>query len=294
MKLLVLGAGFSGRAILSELAPECESATGTTRSQEKRAGIEATGAKSLIYDGTIDDKLADAMASATHLVQSIAPDHQAETGSGDPILENLKGGFSDAFPALEWIGYLSTVGVYGDHGGRWIDEDAECRPVSGRSKARLAAEEDWRLAAAGAGRPLAVIRLSGIYGPGRNGFVNLAAGKARRLIKPGQVFNRIHVADIAGATALLARGQVPGVFNVTDDEPAPPQDVVEEAARISGFDLPPETDFESADLSPMARSFYGENKRVSNARIKDAGYTFRYPDYHSALSALWENGNWKG
>ncbi|TDH37885.1 DUF1731 domain-containing protein [Pseudohoeflea suaedae] len=293
MKLLVLGAGFSGRAILSELAPECESAIGTTRSEGKRALIEATGAKSLIHDGAISDELAAAMASATHLVQSIAPDHQAETGSGDPVLENLKGRFSQVFPALQWVGYLSTVGVYGDHDGRWIDEDAECRPVSGRSKARLAAEEDWRLAAAGAGRPLAIIRLSGIYGPGRNGFVNLAAGKARRLVKPGQVFNRIHVADIAGATTMLARGQVPGVFNVTDDKPAPPQDVVEEAARISGFGLPPETDFETADLSPMARSFYGENKRVSNARIKEAGYAFRYPDYRAALAALWSEGTWQ-
>jgi nucleoside-diphosphate-sugar epimerase len=294
MKLLVLGAGFSGRAILSELAPECESAVGTTRSERKRASIEATGAGSLIFDGTITDDLAQAMASATHLVQSIAPDHEAVTGSGDPLLESLKGGFSAAFPSLEWAAYLSTVGVYGDHGGSWIDEDTECRPLSRRSKARLAAEEDWRLAAAGAGRPLAILRLSGIYGPGRNGFVNLAEGKARRLVKPGQVFNRIHVADIAGATALLARGQTPGVFNVTDDEPAPPQDVVEEAARISGMELPPETDFDSADLSPMARSFYGENKRVANARIKAAGYRFRYPDYRAALSALWADGNWKG
>ncbi len=294
MKLLIFGAGFSGRAILSELGPDCDSAIGTTRSEGKRGAIEATGAKALIFDGTMTDELAQAMASATHLVQSIAPDHAVETGSGDPLLSALKGGFSDAFPSLQWIAYLSTVGVYGDHDGRWIDEDTECRPVSDRSQARLAAEEDWRLAAAGAGRPLAILRLSGIYGPGRNGFVNLAEGKARRLIKPGQVFNRIHVADIAGATAMLARGQTPGIFNVTDDEPAPPQDVVEEAARISGMDLPPETDFESADLSPMARSFYGENKRVSNARIKDAGYRFRYPDYRAALSALWADGTWRG
>ncbi|MAY62270.1 MAG: NAD(P)-dependent oxidoreductase [Rhizobiales bacterium] len=294
MKLLVFGAGFSGRAILSELAAECESAIGTTRSEANRAGIEATGAKSLVYDGTITDELAEAMASATHLVQSIAPDHQAETGSGDPLLAAVKDGFSAAFPALQWIGYLSTVGVYGDYGGEWIDEDAECRPVSRRSKARLAAEDDWRLAAAGAGRPLAIIRLSGIYGPGRNAFVNLAAGKARRLIKPGQVFNRIHVADIAGATAMLARGQSPGIFNVTDEKPAPPQDVIEEAAHISGFSLPREADFETADLSPMARSFYGENKRVSNLRIREAGYRFRYPDYHAGLKALWSDADWKG
>lgn len=294
MKLLVFGAGFSGRAILSELAPDCDSAIGTTRSERKRGAIESTGAKAMIFDGAIGGELAEAMASATHVVQSIGPDHAAETGSGDPFLSALKGGFSESFPALEWIGYLSTVGVYGDHGGEWIDEDTDCRPVSGRSRARLAAEDDWRLAAAGAGCPLAILRLSGIYGPGRNAFVNLAEGKARRLIKPGQVFNRIHVADIAGATAMLARGQVPGVFNVTDDEPAPPQDVVEEAARISGMDLPPETDFETADLSPMARSFYGENKRVSNARIKEAGCRFRYPDYRTALSALWNDGNWRG
>jgi nucleoside-diphosphate-sugar epimerase len=197
-------------------------------------------------------------------------------------------------PKLEWIGYLSTVGVYGDHDGEWVDEQTPCKPVSRRSVARLAAEDGWTRLADEAGVPLAIIRLSGIYGPGRNALKTLSEGKARRLIKPGQVFNRIHVADIGGATALLARQRLGGIYNVTDDMPAPPQDVVSEAARIMGVEPPAEMDFETAELSPMARSFYGENKRVSNARIKASGYSFMYPDYFTGLAALFDHENWKG
>jgi nucleoside-diphosphate-sugar epimerase len=150
----------------------------------------------------------------------------------------------------------------------------------------VAAEGAWAAIAASRNVPLAILRLSGIYGPGRNAFVNLAEGKARRLVKPGQVFNRIHVEDIAGALQLLAAGRIGGNFNITDDEPAPPQDVVEYAARLAGVPVPPELDFDTADLSPMARSFYGENKRVLNARIKRTGYTFSFPTYREALAAL--------
>jgi nucleoside-diphosphate-sugar epimerase len=196
-------------------------------------------------------------------------------------------------PNLEWIGYLSTVGVYGDHDGEWVDEDTPCRPVSKRSVARLAAEEGWTRLATEAGVPLAIIRLSGIYGPGRNALKTVDEGKARRLIKPGQVFNRIHVADIGGATALLARQRLGGIYNVTDDLPAPPQDVVSRAAELMGVEPPPEVDFATADLSPMARSFYGENKRVTNARIKLVGYTFLYPDYHAGLEGLLADGSWR-
>lgn len=291
MRLMIFGAGFSGLAIARALAGDCSFAGGTTRSHERFAKLEAAGLTPLVYQGGVPDgDLAAALAEVTHLVMSIAPD-----ADGDPLLDVLSADqLKKIAPQLEWVGYLSTVGVYGDHDGGWVDESTVCKPVSKRSIARVAAEKGWIDLAGQAGVPAAIIRLSGIYGPGRNALKTLESGKARRLIKPGQVFNRIHVADIGGATALLARERLGGIFNVTDDKPAPPQDVVEHAARLMGVEPPPETDFETADLSPMARSFYGENKRVSNARIKGAGFSFAYPDYEAGLGALWSDGTWKG
>lgn len=290
MRMMIFGAGFSGLAIARTLAGECDLAGGTTRSRERFAALQAAGLTPFIYQGGPPaEDLSAALDEITHLVMSIAPD----TG-GDPLLEAFAGGLRPSMPKLEWIGYLSTVGVYGDHGGEWVDEDTACNPVSRRSVARLAAEDGWTRLAAEADVPVAILRLSGIYGPGRNALKTAHEGKARRLIKPGQVFNRIHVADIGGAAALLGRQRLGGIYNVTDDMPAPPQDVVSEAARIMGFEPPAEIDFETADLSPMARSFYGENKRVANARIKAAGYNFMYPDYFTGLSALYRDGTWKG
>ncbi|MBU4531698.1 MAG: SDR family oxidoreductase [Hoeflea sp.] len=282
MNLMIFGAGFSGLAIARALGGECSFAGGTTRGPGRFGELQAAGLEPFIYEGgDPSPDLRAALSKTTHLVMSIAPD-----SGGDPLLEAFAGGLRAVMPRLEWIGYLSTVGVYGDHGGEWVNEDTICRPVSERSVARLAAEEGWAALAGKAGVPLAVIRLSGIYGPGRNAIRTLQQGRARRLIKPGQVFNRIHVADIGGATALLARKGRGGIFNVTDDMPAPPQDVIAFAAKLMGVEPPPETDFETADLTPMARSFYGENKRVANARIKAAGYQFRYPDYVSGLEGL--------
>ena len=289
MRLMIFGAGFSGLAISRELAGECAFAGGTTRSPERFSALQNAGLTPFIYKGGApSDDLDAAKRETTHLVMSISPD-----AAGDPLLQAFAEGLRPAMPKLEWIGYLSTVGVYGDHGGEWVDEDTPCRPKSRRSIARLAAEDGWARLAAKADVPLAIIRLSGIYGPGRNALKTMHEGKARRLIKPGQVFNRIHVADIGGATALLARQRLGGIYNVTDDLPAPPQDVVSEAARVMGVEPPAEMDFETADLSPMARSFYGENKRVSNAKIKTAGYSFLYPDYHAGLDALYGDGSWQ-
>ncbi len=181
----------------------------------------------------------------------------------------------------------------GNHDGAWVDEETPCKPVSARSLERVQAEQAWQMASDGADAPLSILRLSGIYGPGRNGFINLEKGTARRLIKPGQVFNRIRVEDIGAATAFLISQNVGGIFNVTDDEPAPPQDVVTFAAKMMGIAPPPEQAFETAELSAMARSFYGENKRVSNRKLRDMGYAFHYPDYRLALRQLWESGSWK-
>lgn len=227
-----------------------------------------------------------AIHEAERILVSTPPD-----ADGDGMLDSL-GEAIAAAPALRRIAYLSTVGVYGDHGGAWVDETTLCRPVSLRSLARVAAEAGWRALGERAGIPVDVLRLSGIYGPGRNALLNLREGRAHRIVKPGQVFNRVHVADIAGATAaLLARDGPGGLWNVTDDEPAPPQDVVSHAAGLLGIAPPPEVPFAEADLSPMGRSFYGENKRVSNHRLRgEGGYSLLYPTYREGLAALLADG----
>jgi nucleoside-diphosphate-sugar epimerase len=288
MTTLILGCGFSGKAIATHFARLGEAVIGTSRSPEKFAAITATGAKAMVFDGTATAEILAALKETTQLILSISPDQ-----GGDPVLPILEG-VTDAAPKLVWAGYLSTVGVYGDHDGAWVDETTSCKPVSARSFARLDAENQWQSRFDDAGIPLAVLRLSGIYGPGRNQIKTAMAGEARRLVKPGQVFNRIRVEDIAGAAAHLARDKTGGIFNVTDDEPAPPQDVVAYACNLAGVALPPEQDFATAELTPMARSFYGENKRVSNARMKASGFAFTYPNYRVSLEQLWQSGAWKG
>lgn len=289
MQVLILGAGYSGMAIARAMAPTATSVVGTTRTEEKAAKLEKAGVRPILFDGeTISDELAAALGQATHLIQSIAPGRD-----GDPMFRASTPDLARLAPNLEWIGYLSTVGVYGDHGGEWVTEDMLRKPVSARSVERVEAEDAWIAFGARRNIPVAVLRLAGIYGPGRNAFCNLANGTARRLIKPGQVFNRIRVEDIGAASLFLANNGTSGVFNITDNEPAPPQDVVAEAARLMGVEPPPETPFEQAELSPMARSFYGENKRVSNARMRATGFEFAYPDYRVSLAQLWKSGAWR-
>ena len=287
--LLIFGCGFSGEAIARLAAGNFAAITGTTRDAAKADRIRNAGAEPLVFDGeTLSPELVSRLAGTTHLLVSIAPGE-----AGDPVLNALQKSEA-ALPALKWTGYLSTVGVYGDHGGAWVDEQTEPRPASKRSRQRLEAETAWRTFAGARGLPLAVLRLSGIYGPGRNAFVNIANGTARRLVKPGQVFNRIHRDDIAAAALAAARKKADGIFNITDDEPAPPQDVVTFAHELAGVAPPPETDFETADLSPMARSFYGENKRVSNAKSKaELGLAYAFPDYRTALTRMWREESWK-
>ncbi|SNB66971.1 MULTISPECIES: SDR family oxidoreductase [unclassified Agrobacterium] len=290
MHVMIFGAGYSGKAIANALKPEAASLSGTTRSKDKFASLAAAGMTPFLFDGVhLNDELITAMGNVTHLVQSVAPG-----SDGDPLLALLGGDLEKFLPNLTWVAYLSTVGVYGDHHGAWVDETTPCRPVSARSVERVAAEAAWTEAAQKANVPLSILRLSGIYGPGRNAFMNFEKGTARRLVKKDQVFNRIRVEDIGAALAFLARKNERGIFNVTDDEPCPPQDVVSFAATLMGVESPPEQAFETADLTPMARSFYGENKRVSNARIRDLGFDFRFPEYRLSLKQLWENGLWRG
>lgn len=282
MHCVILGFGYSASAFARENRERFASVTVTARSDTKVAQLRREGWQALRFDGAeFEGGLVTALQSATHLLVSIPPDE-----TGDPVIRYLGRAIRGA-PTLARVFYLSTVGVYGDQGGAWVDETSPLRPISPRSRQRVAAEEAWQAMAAQLGFDFGIFRLSGIYGPGRSAIDNLRAGTARRIIKPGQVFNRIHVSDIAGALGAAITSPEPlGTFNLTDDEPAPPQDVVAYGAGLLGVPVPPDLAFENADLSPMGRSFYGENKRVSNARIKQhLGYRFRCPTYREGLAA---------
>ncbi len=274
--LLSLGHGYSARALARRLLPQGWTVIGTTRSADKAERLRADGLEPLIWPG---QPLAAALARATHLLTSIAPDP-----SGDPVL--AAHGDQIAAARLDWVGYLSTTGVYGDHAGDWIDEGTALSPTTERGRARVLAETQWRAA-----RPdVHIFRLAGIYGPGRGPFEKVRQGTARRIIKAGQVFSRIHVDDIARVLAASIARPAPGTaYNVCDDDPAPPQDVIAHAANLLGLPPPPEVAFEDADLSPMARSFYSESKRVRNDRIRqDLGVDLLYPTYREGLAALLE------
>jgi len=222
-----------------------------------------------------------ALAGASHVLISIPPDAQ-----GDVVLAEHAADLAAVRPA--WIGYLSTTGVYGDHGGGWVDEDTPPAPGSQRSRWRLAAEHAWREFGDQHGLNVQIFRLAGIYGPGRSVFDRLAQGRARRIDKPGQYFGRVHVGDIATTLeAAMVRGRPGRVYNVADDEPGPPDEPLLYAARLLGLPDPPLVPLEQADLSPMAASFYAENRRVRNQRLhEELGVTLQYPDYRAGLLAL--------
>lgn len=283
MNILILGLGYSAGFFARAALARGWEVTGTVRSAEKAAELSRAGIRTLVFGGfAVSSALAKAVAEAEAILVSVQP---AE--DGDPALSPLRAALMAA-PNLRWIGYLSTIGVYGDQGGAWIDEATPPAPTNARTRQRVDIEEAWLQLGRDSGKPAQVFRLSGIYGPGRNAIAKLREGKATRLIKPGQVFNRIHVDDIAGVLmASLAQPRQGAIYNVTDDEPGPPQDVITFAAELIGLEAPPEIPFEQATLSPMAASFYGESKRVSNALVKrEFGYAFRYPTYREALRAL--------
>jgi nucleoside-diphosphate-sugar epimerase len=281
--LLCIGLGYSAAALARRLAPRGWQITGTSRSEEGAGALAAIGARGLIFSGeTASHDVAAAIRVATHVLVSIPP---AETG--DPALRHHARDLAES-AALAWIGYLSTVGVYGDHAGGWVDETTPARPATQRSRWRLQAECEWRALGRQSGKRVHVFRLPGIYGPGRSAIEALRAGTARRIVKPGQVFNRIHVADIALALdhAIHTRA-APEILNVSDDEPAPPEDVVAFAAQLLGVPVPPAIAFNDAQLSPMARSFYSESKRVSNALMKSSlRLSLTYPTYREGLTAI--------
>ncbi|MEM7318458.1 MAG: SDR family oxidoreductase [Pseudomonadota bacterium] len=273
--LLSFGHGYSARALSRLLAPQGWRVVGTTRNPGQRDQIRASGAEPVIWPGA--DLSFDGVS---HLLISTAPDSQ-----GDPILAVLADQIAGRAGQFEWVGYLSTTAVYGDHQGGWVDETTPATPTAERGRWRLLAERQW---ASIEGLPLQIFRLAGIYGPGRGPFSKLRRSGLRRIIKPGQVFSRIHVDDIAQVLAAsIARPNSGAIYNVCDDKPVPPQDVIGYAAKLQGLPLPPAVAFEDADLSPMARSFYSENKRVRNHRIKDElGVKLIYPNYRIGLEAL--------
>jgi nucleoside-diphosphate-sugar epimerase len=271
--LLTLGHGYSAARLAATL-PGWR-VIGATRDPARAAAMRTVGIEALDWaDAAAVDA---AIGAADHILVSAAPG-----AAGDPVLARHADALATARPA--WIGYLSATGVYGDRQGAWVDETSPVAPVNGRGERRVAAEAAW----IATGLPVHVFRLAGIYGPGRSVFDRLREGRAQRVVKPGQVFSRIHVDDVAQALRLSMDRPDPGrVYNLADDEPAPPEDVVAFAAELLGVPVPPEVPFESADLSPMARSFYGESKRVSNRRIKDElGVQLAFPDYRAGLRAV--------
>ena len=275
--LLSFGHGYSARALSRLLLPQDWRVIGTTRSEEKAPRLMNEGVEPRIWPGA---DMGPALKAATHILISAAPGED-----GDPVLAELRDQIAAKADQFEWVGYLSTTGVYGDHGGDWVDESTALTPATKRGIARMKAEADW---AAIPGLPLHIFRLAGIYGPGRGPFSKVRNGTARRIIKEGQVFSRTHVADIARVLMASINRPNPGAaYNVCDDDPAPPEDVIAYAAELLGVPVPPAEDFETAEMTPMARSFYAESKKVRNDRIKDElGVELIYPDYRSGLKAL--------
>ncbi|WP_170790288.1 SDR family oxidoreductase [Ruegeria lacuscaerulensis] len=273
--LYSFGHGYSAQELSRLLAPAGWRIIGTTRDPAQSITLRASGAEPVVWPGQQVD-----LDGVTHLLISTAPNAE-----GDPVLAALKDEITERAAQFKWVGYLSTTAVYGDHQGDWVDETTPATPTAQRGRWRVQAEQQWLTIP---GLPTHIFRLAGIYGPGRGPFSKLKRVGMRRIIKPGQVFSRIHVADIAQVLAASMAAPNPGaIYNVCDDEPVPPQDVIAYAAELQGLPLPPAVPFDKADLTPMARSFYNENKRVRNDRIKDElGVKLLYPDYRVGLTSL--------
>lgn len=306
--LFCFGLGYTASILGGKLIADGWEVGGSTRKAQKAAELEQRGFRAVVFgqdqgqdrgqdrgqaqapDKSGENDVDTALRRASHILVSIPPGrtHDATQVTIDPVLGRFKTALALKAAHIRWIGYLSTIGVYGEHNGEWVDETAETRPVTERSSQRLSAEKEWLDFGRRSGIPVQIFRLPGIYGPKRNQLESIRNGKARRLVKEGQVFNRIHVEDIATVIASAMQLPVQGeIFNLSDDEPAPPQDVVAYAADLLGTPPPPVVNYEEAELSPMARSFYGECKRVRNNKIKDVlGVSLKYPTYREGLEKL--------
>lgn len=285
--ILIFGLGYSARVLARQLKTEGWRVIGTARSTEtcqelKKLGYEAFRFNSEDIKGSDTNIIERAIDDASHILHSIPP-----TPSGDPLIKPFGVHFAKS-QRLKWFGYLSTVGVYGDHKGAWVEEDDVLKATSQRGRARVAAEFAYLAMEAEHGLPVHVFRIAGIYGPGRGPLAKLKKGEARRIIKPGQVFNRIHVEDIALILqASMAHPHPGAIYNVADDEPAPPQDVISYTAKLAGLPVPEAELFSEAEMTEMGRSFYEENKRVSNRLIREElGVELKYPTYREGMAAL--------
>jgi nucleoside-diphosphate-sugar epimerase len=286
-RLFCFGLGYSALGLARRLRARGWSVAGTTRGQDKADHLAAEGFEVSLFDrGRALDDPAMALAGATHLLSSVPPDE-----TGDPVVDQHRHDIA-AVETLAWLGYLSTTGVYGDRGGGWVDEESDLTPTGDRGRRRVAAEAAWLDLWERDGLPVHLFRLAGIYGPGRSALDAVRDGTARRVDKPGQLFSRIHVDDIVQVLeASIAHPRPGAAYNLCDDEAAPPQDVIAYAAELLGRELPPLVPFDQAELSDMARSFYRDNKRVSNARIKEElGVDLAYPSYREGLQALLRAG----
>lgn len=282
-RLFAFGLGYSAQVLARRLAAKGCQIAGTARDEANIARLSTQGYQVARFAGEPGNRdVATLFLGTTHLVHSIPPGPD-----GDAVLAHYRNEIA-GLSSLEWVGYLSTVGVYGDQKGLWVDERTNPKPNSERTEARVEAERAWLRFGEETGVPVHVFRLAGIYGPGRSVFDKLSAGTARRIKKDGQVFSRIHVEDIANVLeASIAHPNGGAIYNVADDEPAAPDEVVAYAAKLIGVQPPPEIAFEDADLSPMARSFYEGSRRISNARIKsELGVKLRYPTYREGLASL--------
>jgi len=285
LRLFVFGLGYVGAAFAQALRAKGWDIAASARSPEQAARLRAAG----VEPADPDDR--DAMAAALKGVNAVlitSPPGQDGCAALESVIPALAQ--AQAFP--DWIGYLSTTGVYGDFDGRWVFETSPLKAQSVEGARRVGAERDWRQVGGGMGLTVATFRLPGIYGPGRSAFDRLRAGEGRRIVKPGQVFSRIHLDDIvSGLLASLDQPKAGGIYNLCDDEPAPPQDVMEYAARLLGVAVPPDLPFNALGMSPATRRFYAENKRVSNALAKaELGWRPKYPTYREGLRAILEGG----
>ena len=282
--ILFLGYGYTAKALAALLRTQGWTVAGTTRAADKAAAMYANGVEPVLWTESGLDTAPIAKADA--ILVSVPPN-----ANGCPAFAAARDAIASKAQTIEWLGYLSTNGVYGDHDGAWVDEESDLRLSSPRARARVAAEADWAMLGVEYSLPFAIFRLPGIYGPGRSALDAVREGRARRVFKEGQVFSRMHVDDIAAALAAsLLNPRAGELFNLADDEPSPPQDVVEFACRLLSVEPPPLTPLEEADLSEMARSFYTDNKRVSNRRAKSVlGLNLAYPTYREGLKAIYES-----